>query len=107
MVFLQNAQVTIRTTIVNIVSGIGRDVGEALGDGKKVPAPDELEIASVVRRSLVAAGDIPKGAALTRRLVATKRPGTGLPPSVLSEILGRFAKTHIKEGTLLTKEMFE
>ena len=84
-----------------LVQGI-RTVEAALGHGRKEPSPAEVDTASVVRKSLVAAQDIPAGSTLTAEMVAVKRPGTGLPPSMRAQLIGRLAKQDIEVGTLLT-----
>ncbi len=84
-----------------LVQGI-RTVEAALGHGRKEPSPAEVDTASVVRKSLVAARDIPAGSTLTAEMVAVKRPGTGLPPSMRAQLIGRLAKQEIEAGTLLT-----
>ena len=73
-----------------MVAGI-RDVERALGSGVKKPAAAEREVARVARRSVVAAVDIPRGARITARMLACKRPGTGIPPSRIGEVVGRRA----------------
>jgi len=87
-----------------LVHGV-RLIEAALGDGRKVPTPDEREVAEVARRSLVAARHIPVGTTLTEELIAVKRPGTGLPPAMLPEVVGRRALKDIAEGTVLTRDM--
>lgn len=87
-----------------LVSGV-RVVERALGDGCKRPAASEAAIAAVARRSLVAAVDIPEGAILTGARIAVRRPGTGLPPGMLAQVVGRRAKRDIPVGTLLSFEM--
>lgn len=87
-----------------MVRGI-RSVESALGHGRKEPAASESNTASVARKSLVAAQDIPAGATLTEELVAVKRPGTGIPPSMRSQVIGRSARAIIPAGTLITLEM--
>jgi N-acetylneuraminate synthase len=82
-----------------------RIVEAALGDGCKEPSGNELDIAATVRRSLVAAWDIPAGAKLTEESLAMRRPGTGLPPSTRSHVIGHTARVFIPAGTLLTLEM--
>lgn len=89
-----------------MVEGI-RTVESALGDGCKKPAPAEAAIAAVVRRSLVAAKEIPAGSKLTNEMFVTRRPGTGLAPSMRSLLVGRRAKIDIREGTVLTLDMVE
>ena len=53
----------------------------------------------------VAARDIPSGALLTEDLIAVRRPGTGLPPSMRPLVLGRRTKTGIAAGTPIAEEM--
>jgi len=87
-----------------MVEGI-RNVEKALGDGRKGPVASEANTADVARKSLVAARDITKGTILSEEWIAVKRPGTGLPPSLLKYIVGRKARESISAGTLLTLDM--
>lgn len=84
-----------------------RRVEMALGHGRKTPAPSEIETATVARRSLVAARNIPAGATLEREMIALRRPGTGLSPSMVETLVGKRARADISPGTLLDLEMFE
>jgi N,N'-diacetyllegionaminate synthase len=87
-----------------MVRGI-RKVEASLGHGRKEPAASEAEIAAVARRSLVAACDIDAGTELTKELIAIRRPGTGLPAAMLSEVVGRTLRVPARAGELLTLEM--
>lgn len=58
------------------------------------------------RRSVVALGDIPKGAVITESMLTYKRPGTGISPSRVNEIIGKTALTDIADDTIITEEMF-
>ncbi len=87
-----------------LVRGV-RTVESALGHGRKEPAPCEADIAGVARKSLVAARDLPAGAALTEEMIAVRRPGTGLSPSRRSQIVGRVLRVPVRTGTVLTLEM--
>jgi len=87
-----------------LVRGI-RHVESALGNGKKVPAQSEFEVAAVARKSLVAARHIPDGCILTEELIAIKRPGTGLSPAMLGWMVGRRVRKEIPAGTVLTRDM--
>jgi N-acetylneuraminate synthase len=89
-----------------MISGI-RKVEVALGNGEKRPALSELNTASVARRSLTAAMPITAGTTLTREMVAMKRPGTGLPPRALDELIGRVFRVNVPSGTMLSPDMFE
>ncbi len=83
-----------------------RAVESALGDGRKAPRPDEEKIAAVARKSLVAARDCEAGEKLGRDMVALKRPGTGLPPAKLQDVLGRVLVQDVAEGTPFQAQMF-
>ncbi|HET6974469.1 MAG TPA: N-acetylneuraminate synthase [Pyrinomonadaceae bacterium] len=84
-----------------------RRVEVALGNGRKVPQPSEIETAKVARRSLVAATNIPAGATIEREMIVLRRPGTGLPPAEITTLLGRRARREIAAGSLLAADMFE
>jgi sialic acid synthase SpsE len=82
------------------VDGIRR-IESALGSGRKTPTPGESGTAAVARRSLVAARDIPAGTLITEELIALRRPGTGLPPTMRDHLLQRTASQDIPAGTVL------
>ena len=90
--------------LCRLVQGV-RTVEAALGDGRKAPVPREANTAAVARKSLVAATHIPSGTRLTNHLLSLKRPGTGLPPSMMAQIIGRIAVHDIPAETVLTMEM--
>ena len=86
-----------------LVRGI-RIVESALGDGVKRPMTSEIDTANVARRSLVAATDLPAGVVLSNEMLTAKRPGTGISPARLSEVLGRTLCRAVPKDTLLTPE---
>ena len=90
--------------LAELVTGI-RIVEAALGNGRKEPVPSEANTAAVARKSLVAARHIPAGATLTEELIAIKRPGTGLPPAMRQDILGRTVRVDIPADSLFTLDM--
>jgi N-acetylneuraminate synthase len=83
-----------------MVRGIRR-VSAMLGDGVKVPRPDELETARVARRSIVAAHDIPAGTTLTSDMLVCRRPATGIPPRDLATVIGQRNRGALQEGQVL------
>jgi len=89
-----------------MVEGI-RKVEAALGNGLKVPAASEAGNAAVARRSIVAARDINVGTVITPAELSFKRPGTGLPPRMAEQLLGKTARVNVRAGSLLQLEMFE
>ena len=74
----------------DMVSAI-RDVELALGSARKVPTRAEEPNLIAARRSLVAARIIEKGEIFSADMLATKRPGDGLPPLELWTLLGKAA----------------
>ena len=91
------------TELKALVRGI-RTVESALGDGCKRPALSEANSARAARKSLVVTQDVPAGTVLTDDLIAIKRPGTGLPPSMLPFLIGRRTRRDIKKDALLRLE---
>lgn len=65
-----------------------RCVEEAMGDGRKVPRPNEQACAASSRRSLVLATDLEAGSVITADVLRARRPGTGIPPSRLADVVG-------------------
>ena len=59
------------------------------------------------RRSLVSAVAIPKGTVITREMLTAKRPGTGISPQNIEQVLGKKAARDIEADLTLTVEMFE
>lgn len=77
-----------------------RTAGKALGDVSY--GPSEHERASVVfRRSLFVVRDIREGEVFSRANVRSIRPGNGLAPKHLPEVLGKHATRSIEPGTPL------
>ena len=87
-----------------MISGI-RSIESAMGDGRKAPVPSEASTAAVARKSLVAAKDIPAGVRLDESLLTVKRPGVGLPPSMMPSVLGRTTSVAIPADTLITLDI--
>jgi len=58
-------------------------------------------------RSIFVAEDIKKGEKFTEKNVRIVRPGNGLHPKYYESIIGKKAKTDLKKGTPLGKEMVE
>jgi len=69
-----------------------REVERALGSKEKKPSPGEVNIRAIVRKSIVAAGDIPAGTRFTAENLTVKRPGTGVSPMLWDRILGTLSR---------------
>ncbi|MEL7388154.1 MAG: N-acetylneuraminate synthase family protein [Pseudomonadota bacterium] len=74
-----------------------RTTEAALGDGSKNgPRGPEIEMAEKVRRSTHASRDIAKGERITADMLTIKRPGKGIPPHLINQIIGRTARQDIQ-----------
>lgn len=89
---------------VEMVQSIRR-VEAAVGHGRKEPAPSEADTASVARKFLVAARDVPAGTTLTEELIALKRAGSGLEPAMLPYLIGRATKEPIPANGVIKLEL--
>jgi pseudaminic acid synthase len=70
--------------------------------------PTEREASEIVyRRSLFVAEDIPLGDPLTDQNIRCIRPGNGMLPKYLPNVLGRRAKRDLAKGTPLDWDSFE
>jgi len=65
-----------------------RNVEMALGERTKAPTPTERRNLSVARKSIVAARDIAAGVILSADDLDVKRPGNGLSPMLIWELIG-------------------
>ncbi|MFQ5504854.1 MAG: pseudaminic acid synthase [Planctomycetota bacterium] len=83
-----------------------RTAEAALGTVRYGPGESELE-SLLFRRSLFAVEDIEEGELLTTRSVRSIRPGHGLAPKHLEEVLGCRARTAIRRGTPLSWELVQ
>jgi N-acetylneuraminate synthase/N,N'-diacetyllegionaminate synthase len=84
-----------------------RQVEAALGDGTKRPTPAELPTRTVARKSLVAARPLRRGEALTATAVVVKRPGTGIAPGELPQVLGRRLRRDLDVDEVIEWAMLE
>jgi N,N'-diacetyllegionaminate synthase len=78
-----------------------RSIEAALGDGIKRPTASELKNLPIVRKSLVALYPIKTGDLFTCDNLSIKRPGTGISPMRIDEVLGRRADRDYAEDELI------
>jgi sialic acid synthase SpsE len=81
-----------------------RDVEAALGDGVKAPRPAEVPLMAVARRSLHAARSLAAGHRLQAGDVVALRPGSGVSPARLPDLIGLALSRPLAAGELLTLE---
>lgn len=79
-----------------------RHVEAALGTGIKAPAPCELPNLSVARKSVVAARLLPAGHQLRIGDLDIKRPGNGLAPKLLPELIGRTLRAGLAKDEIIS-----
>lgn len=88
----------------SLVSGI-RNVEMAVqGDGIKKPSQSELKNKTAARKSIHTNKAIIKGASITHEDLDIKRPGDGINPMEIDNIIGKQAKQNIKSGSKLKWE---
>lgn len=78
-----------------------RTVSAAMGDGRKRRQASEEDTARVARKSLVAARDIPAGSRIEAGMLVARRPGTGISPAEMDQVIGRTAARAISRDSLL------
>ena len=78
-----------------------RNVEVAMGDGIRTFSENELEIKKVARKSIVLNEDVSKGTSIKRDMLSIKRPGTGIPPKFIEEVVGRKAVNDLKANSVL------
>ena len=83
-----------------LVEGI-RKITVALGTGVKKVSPSEKKNINIARTSIVAAKEIKKGEKFTKHNLAVKRPGHGLSPMKLFNIIGQIAKRSFIKDELI------
>jgi|TARA_B100001964_G_scaffold66467_1_gene75612 N-acetylneuraminate synthase len=75
----------------------------ALGDTKRIVLSAEIEQRKKMRRSIIATKDLKAGTKLTADDLDVKRPGTGLSPDKISELVGKTLLRDIEGDTLITE----
>jgi sialic acid synthase SpsE len=78
-----------------------RRIEAALGTGEKKPASSEESTAMVARKSLHLRAGLPAGHALMAGDLIALRPGTGISPSAIDQVVGRLLKKGMRAGSML------
>jgi len=82
-----------------------REAELTLGSGRKEPCEAEVENLVGMRRSLVADHLINAGEIIREDMLVCKRPGTGIKPNLLSEVVGCVATREIQADEIITWEV--
>ncbi|HPF37546.1 MAG TPA: N-acetylneuraminate synthase family protein [Phycisphaerae bacterium] len=82
-----------------------REASRLLGDGERQCLDIELEVRRLSRGRLVARRRIDAGATITADALRVQRPGDGIPPTALGQIIGRTAARSIADAEPLAWDM--
>ena len=78
-----------------------------LGSSLVKPSDKEMEMRNIARRSVVALQDIKEGEKFNKNNIDLRRPGNGLPPSIIEQIYDLKSVRKIKKGDLIKFEDFK
>jgi N,N'-diacetyllegionaminate synthase len=78
-----------------------RDVEQSLGSPLKRPTASELPVRELVRRSVTLVAPLRAGATIRREDIALLRPGTGIAPRHIDEVIGKAILKDTAAGTTL------
>ena len=84
----------------NLSQGI-KKISLSLGSKEKRITPSETKNLIIARNSLVAAKNIKKGEKFTENNLAVKRPGDGISPMKLFQVVGKIAKKNFVRDELI------
>jgi len=88
-----------------LLEGVRR-VEEALGTGVKAPHPCETDVRVAARKSLHFARDVAAGEVIGPADVEARRPGSGIAPARLHEVLGRTIRVARNAGSMVEESDF-
>lgn len=77
-----------------------------LGSQEITPTLEEKEMRKLARRSITAIKDISIGEVLSHENIALRRPGNGLEPKHLSQVLGKKSLINLKKNTPISLGSF-
>lgn len=83
---------------------LARLAHEMMGEPVKRVLDNEHDVREASRQSVVAARYIPRGRMIDAGDLTAKRPGTGLPPFRLAELVGRVSARDIEADMPLKEE---
>lgn len=78
-----------------------RNIELALGTGTKLPSQSEQKNIDIARKSIHLASDLKSGHVLTENDLTVKRPGSGINPMLIYEIIGCKLKNDVLKDSIL------
>lgn len=79
----------------------------ALGSSKKKPSKTEIEIAKIARKSIVSVNDLEIGDIVRFKDISIKRPGSGISPKEIRNVIGKRVKKKISKDNVIYWEDLE
>ncbi len=76
----------------------------ALGSKNRVLTPEEINKRKEMRRSIVFNKDMQKGDVIAKEDLDFKRPGTGVPITIINKLIGKKLLTNVAADTLISIE---
>lgn len=86
--------------LIALVEGI-RNIENALGSATKLPSASESKNIKIARKSIHLAKDVKSGHVITMKDLTVKRPGDGISPLFIYEIVGCITKKDLLEDSIL------
>ncbi len=80
-----------------------RNIEKSLGINSKIVSPSEEKNLTIVRKSIHLKNDIKEGSRIERKDLIMLRPGDGISPMNIDEVIGRVALCSLSKGHKLTK----
>lgn len=84
-----------------------RETEKALGSGEKAPTQEEKESKLEVRKSVITKRKIRKGEIIHEDCVIIKRPGSGIEPKRIQEVLGKKARRDLEPDEIISWDALE
>ncbi len=95
---------------INEISSLVKKINKLevlLGKPIKKFSKDEINVFKAARKSIAALNNIPKNKIIKKRDLCFRRPGTGISPFNISEVIGKRAKIDIEKNILIRKDFFK
>jgi len=83
-----------------------RLIEKAIGNPRTIAIKPEIKFRENMRKSLGTTQDIPPNTSIKRSMISTFRPGTGIPPTMINNIVGRKTRKLVKKGSLIKWDDF-
>ena len=84
-----------------------RNVHYAMGKYERVVSDDEMEQRTKMRRSVVYLVDKEAGSVINKEDLCCKRPGYGIPPTDIENVIGKKLKKNVCADTIVKMDDFE